>query len=251
MNSALGIILRGGMDSDALRYIVAAGLTDPLQRNTANWLTKQLKSAGLWTLMAGRGFWPLMGGTAASHSQNLISSSFAVTWSGGVTHNANGITGNGVDGFGSMANVGSGMAVNNFAAGMYTKTVASSGNAIDFGGTPDAANWLIMRSQNNAFAWLIGNTSAGSGPATDGLPGARIISSNGTIANYERGTAVGSARTAAGTVPPTITFLRAANAGDYSNATVSAGFVSTFLTPGQAVTMSQILLAMQQKLGRA
>lgn len=45
-------------------------------------------------------FYPFVGGSASAHSFNLANSLYTITWGGTVTHNANGITGDGATGYG-------------------------------------------------------------------------------------------------------------------------------------------------------
>lgn len=90
---------RSGYDSAAANFFVRASITNTTQKRAINNLVKGLKANNLWNKMFA--LYPYVGGTLASHSQNLINSSFSISWFGGVTHDANGITGNGVDGQGN------------------------------------------------------------------------------------------------------------------------------------------------------
>lgn len=92
------IVGPGLFDSDASDFFSRASITDPIQQNALNQLVGDLKTANLWNSISA--IYPYVGGTAASHAQNLKSSSFTITWVGGVTHDANGITGNGTTGYG-------------------------------------------------------------------------------------------------------------------------------------------------------
>lgn len=85
-----------GYDPDAAAYIDAAGLTDPEQKEDANTLIVSLKDFGLWSNI--HGFWPELGGTATSHAVNAKTATSG-TFHGAVTHDANGITGDGATGY--------------------------------------------------------------------------------------------------------------------------------------------------------
>lgn len=90
-------------DADALAFITAAGLIDAAQISAINTLVADLKAAGLWDKM--KAIYPFIGGTAESHKWNLkdprdLDVAFRIVWNGTVTHNSNGITGNGTDGYG-------------------------------------------------------------------------------------------------------------------------------------------------------
>lgn len=85
----------------------------------------------LYTSAVVNGWWdkcdiiyPFVGGTALAHSQNLKSSSFTITWVNTVTHNANGITGDGVTGCGDTGYIPgtSGMSLNSCSFTTYLRT---------------------------------------------------------------------------------------------------------------------------------
>jgi len=93
------------IDPDAQAFLTAAGITDPTQITAVNNLTLGLKANSLWTKMVA--VYPFVGGTATSHKWNLVDprdldAAYRITWNGGITHNASGVKGNGVDGFGGL-----------------------------------------------------------------------------------------------------------------------------------------------------
>ncbi len=67
------------------------------QRDALRQLAKDLAAIGLSKF---KSVYPFVGGTAAAHALNLLGSDFPVTWYGTVTHNANGIQGDGATGYG-------------------------------------------------------------------------------------------------------------------------------------------------------
>ena len=86
-------------DPDGAAFITAAGLTDPTQISAVCTLVTSLKSASLWTGMDA--IYPFVGGNALAHSFNLRNpAKYQITWVGGVTHDSNGITGDGATGYG-------------------------------------------------------------------------------------------------------------------------------------------------------
>ena len=92
---------RGGIDPDAAAFIAAAGITDPTQKAAINTLVLYLKNNNVWDKL--QAFYPFVGGTATSHKFNLVNpldtnAAFRIAFSGGITHDSNGITGNGVNG---------------------------------------------------------------------------------------------------------------------------------------------------------
>lgn len=90
-------------DSDAQTFITQASITDNTQKAAVNRLVQDLKEANLWTKFFA--IYPFVGGTATAHGQDLkgtydIVNIASSTWTADVTHNSNGITGNGTSGFG-------------------------------------------------------------------------------------------------------------------------------------------------------
>lgn len=100
-----GVTFGAAFDPDAQTFITDAGITDSTQQLAINQLVLDLKGLGNyssdnWTYF--QAVYPFVGGSASSHSYNLINTSYAqITWSGGMTHNSNGITGNGTNAFGN------------------------------------------------------------------------------------------------------------------------------------------------------
>jgi hypothetical protein len=102
--SAKADISPGGssFDPSAQAFIDEALITDTTQQDAINNLVVGLKNDGLWDKM--KAIYPFVGGTATSHKYNLkdprdSSDAFTLTFSGGWTHNSNGVTGNGTNAF--------------------------------------------------------------------------------------------------------------------------------------------------------
>ena len=109
-NSRFGLRTRKGLissviestyfDADAIAFIDAAGITDTTQQSALNTLVISLKTNSIWTKL--KAAYPFIGGTSASHKFNLknpldTDAAFRLLFSGGWTHDANGITGNGLN----------------------------------------------------------------------------------------------------------------------------------------------------------
>ena len=89
-------------DPDAIAFLAAAGITDPTITSAIGTLVNSLKSNSLWTRI--KAFYPLVGGTATTHKYNLknpqdTDAAFRLSMFGGLTHDANGVTGNGSTGY--------------------------------------------------------------------------------------------------------------------------------------------------------
>jgi hypothetical protein len=92
----------GGTDADAQAFITAAAITDATQQSAINTLVVNLKTYGIWTKM--KALYPFVGGTATTHKWNLkdprdLDAAFRLVFYGGITHNANGISGNSTNGY--------------------------------------------------------------------------------------------------------------------------------------------------------
>jgi len=90
------------VDADAQAFITAAAITDTTQQAAIDNLVIGLKADGLWTPM--NALYPFVGGTASTHKWNLkdprdLDAAYRLQFGGGVTHNTNGVQGNGVNSF--------------------------------------------------------------------------------------------------------------------------------------------------------
>ena len=90
-----GILARaasgGGVDPDAQAFITAAGITNPTQQGAINTLVVALKGYNIWTKF--KAIYPIVGGTASSHSVNLKTpGTFNLTFTSGWTHSSTGMT---------------------------------------------------------------------------------------------------------------------------------------------------------------
>ena len=112
-----------------LSFVDRAGLTDETQIEAVNALTLAAILHGWWGKCDL--IYPFVGGTDTAHAQNLKSSSFTITWNGTVTHDANGITGDGATGYGDTGyNPSSSgkVALNSAHLGIYRRTTGSTVN---------------------------------------------------------------------------------------------------------------------------
>lgn len=90
------------IDPDAQAFLTATGITDPTITSAIDTLVLDLKAASLWTKM--KALYPFVGGTSTTHKYNLVDpadtdAAFRLTFNGTLTHNSNGVTGNGSTGY--------------------------------------------------------------------------------------------------------------------------------------------------------
>jgi len=118
------------VDADAQAFISAAGITDLTQATAIGTLVNDLKSYGLWTKM--KAFYPMVGGTATSHKWNLkdprdLDAAYRLTFFGGLTHDSNGVLGNGTNSYAYTNLSQNTMGLNNMSMGWYNmNNVANS-----------------------------------------------------------------------------------------------------------------------------
>ena len=90
-----GIVSSSGasVDTDALAFITATGITDTTQKSAITTLVTDLKGYNIWTKM--KALYPFVGGTASTHKFNLkdprdLDAAFRLTFNGGGTHSSTG-----------------------------------------------------------------------------------------------------------------------------------------------------------------
>lgn len=114
-------------DPDAAAFISAAGITDPTQQSAIYQLVDDMKGVGnyanaVWSSMYA--VYPFVGGSASSHAYNLINTAaYEISWSGGMGHASDGITGNGTNAFGNtLLNANTVLTKTNTFLGAYCGT---------------------------------------------------------------------------------------------------------------------------------
>ncbi len=144
-----------GVDSDATAFIAKVELSDALdttQENAIYDLVGDLKTLGLWAKL--HCIYPFIGGSANAHKWNLkdpqdTNEAFRLTWHGTVTHNANGVTGNGTDGHARPRfNQTDDGATDNESFGVYSRT-NSQGGLTEIGVIENYGSQLNLRSNVN------------------------------------------------------------------------------------------------------
>lgn len=122
------------IDTDAQAFLAAAVITDPTITSAIDTLVVDLKGYGIWTKM--KAIYPFVGGTATTHKYNLkdprdLDAAFRLVFNGGITHDANGITGNGTNGYADTKIVLNTLSRDSNSAGVYIRTNSNTGT--DFG----------------------------------------------------------------------------------------------------------------------
>ena len=245
------VINTGGFDSDAADFFTRASITDSTQKNAVNNMVLSLKSNSLWTLM--KCIYPFVGGTSSTHSHNLRSSSFQITWSGSPTHNSNGVTGNGSDGKGAISFQMSSdrSSADAFAWGVYSRTSGQEAIASISGTVTEYSIW--PRYTDNTTYWYDSRLAAlASGSNTDGqgfYVGSRTSSSDQRV--YKNGSQLGSTGTTnAIIVSSTVELLHDAFGGWSSRNLALAFIYDGGLDSSQVSTLNTIIETFEDALSR-
>lgn len=125
-----------GFDADAQaffdRVTTAGGSLSLTEKTAVNKLVSDLKSYSIWSKM--KAIYPMVGASSAACAQNLKSSSFTGTFSGGWTFASTGATPNGTTGYmdTGFAPTSNGLAWNQNHISMYSRT-NTSGTTYDIG----------------------------------------------------------------------------------------------------------------------
>ena len=183
MPSTLGITLAGTFssqfDPDAIAFLGAVGLTDTATLYAINNLVIGMKLNGLWTKM--QAIYPFVGSTSTTQKWNLkdprdLDAAFRLTFNGGVTHDSNGITPNGTNGYAdTFYTPSTNGSQNDQHVSIYSRTNSAT-NVKDFGTQSAANNTLLLgiRTASPDFFCSSGVNSssdlaAGLFPASTGL----------------------------------------------------------------------------------
>lgn len=136
------------VDDDAADFFVRAGITDATQKDAVETLVLQLKAGGVWSKCTA--IYPFVGGTAGTHAVNLRADTFPITWSGTVTHNANGITGNGTTGFGTCVGLTKTILGATHHMGVYARTFPIGASFQNYCGTESGGSYYLIQINNAA-----------------------------------------------------------------------------------------------------
>ncbi len=175
------------LDDDARLFIDAVGITDTTIINAINQLVVDLKGYSIWSKCYA--IYPLVNGSATSHKWNLkdardLDAAYRLTFSGGITHNANGADFNGTTGYAdTFLNISSSVSGwhNDHHYAIYLRTQQPSvgdGWHIGVGNTAtgDPIYGMAIRrfsSSSNDRIYDMGNVVSGSGRLSDTTTDAR------------------------------------------------------------------------------
>lgn len=231
-------------DPDAEKFFTASGLSDTAQKSAVTTLVKSMKSASLWTKM--QAVYPFVGGTSNTHSWNLKDTNvFRVAWTtSGVTHNANGITGNGSSGYGNTQyNPTTSGGLNSQHISIYCKTQTPTDAGHFLSGATGVAGDQLSIFRNGVNASSIVNAAAfndiaGSTDSRGFFCASRMASAGTDAMNNNLRGATQQYTSASVARPNTSLFLLARNWPDYGTDAYTTANLA-FATIGSGLTASE------------
>ncbi|HTQ49259.1 MAG TPA: hypothetical protein VMJ12_01015, partial [Candidatus Acidoferrales bacterium] len=245
------------IDPDAQTFINAAGLTNLTAQNAINSLVLAMKADGTWSKMDC--IYPLVGGTSNTCSWNLRNTSkFRIAWTGSMTFNANGITGDASTAFGDTqfnptTATSPNYALNSASYGFYNKTASPTDNsclmgiiAANFASVRVLSGNYVQRGPNDA------NGVQGQPPVVTGLIASTRTSSS-TVTIYTPSTSTGSGSSTSSAVPNGDFYLDAEDNGGLfkpSNANLAFAFIGSALSSTDYSNLAADVLAFQTALSR-
>jgi hypothetical protein len=248
-------------DVHADNYLQRAGIASDAQKTALTIMVKKLKGKNLWQTF--KAFYPFLGGTAASHSHNLISSSYQITWNGTLTHSSLGVKGNGSTGYGNPAfnPTTAGLGLNSTHASCYIN-VGDTTNGCQFGapsGLANAENFQFalfgVGGSNFKFFDCYGTNTGRISVAHAGNTG--MYTGSRTAANasnlYKNGVVIGTTSGASETLLNSDLFLFARNqagAGAFTDCRMAMMSFGLGLTSQQQADLYTIVQEYQTSLGR-
>ncbi len=248
--SFTSIVIQGDPDADA--FIIAAGITDPTITSAINTLVLNFKTYGLWSKMSA--IYPLVGGTATTHKWNLknpldTNAAYRLVFNGGVTHDSNGITGNGTNAYANTFLTDVSLDINNKHISMYQRNILlAPGASMGAGSTAVSRFYLNLSGLNYSTFGMFQSPVAVITPQRGMFTMSKIISGQfkyyqNTLTPYTRtGTNASSADSYA--------LLSQTSGGDPTTANLSFASIGQGLSDTESSNLYTSVQAFQTTLGR-
>ena len=194
------------LDANANAFLTAASITDNTIVNAVNQLFVSLKGYSIYNKMYALHLY--VGGTSSTHKWNAVNpldtnAAYRIVWNGGVTHNANGVTGNGTNGYGeTYLQPSTALTQNNTHIAFYSRTnsTQASSNA-EMGitdGTLNASLRICSRNGSNQSIYSINDNTVGIATSITDSTGFWIASRTASNARklYRNGSSINSSTNA-------------------------------------------------------
>ena len=133
-------------------FLTNTGIVDATITSAVRSLALRLDDYGIWSKV--RALYPFVGGTATAHKYNLkdprdLDAAYRIVFSGGWTHDANGVTGNGVNASADSKLANSVTGQNSLTMGVYNRTSGIGG--IEWSGSVTPRTWLAGNISGTAY----------------------------------------------------------------------------------------------------
>lgn len=201
-------------------------------------------------------YYPFLGNSATCDSFNLVDAdTFQITWSGTVTHDANGITGDGSSGQGDTTLNPSTIPafIDSLAFGFYNRTTGSNG-ASEFGVLSGSeAAFIVTNTSNFNLSINCGGASFAATPITPGTEIGLQSDSRTSSANhivYQRSTAIATATSIQDVIPNATFILLNVPTQGFSSRNLASAYVGTGLTAAQIAQFNTDEQVFQTSLSR-
>lgn len=255
-------VIFSGMDAAAAAYITAltaAGVTPNAATQTAiNNFYVSLKNAALYDKLYA--FYLVIGGTAATHAINgKAPGTNNITWNGTLTHNANGVTGDGSTGYGNLgfapnAVITSGVGGLGYYRRTSANTLTTDMGCIAFAGS---VAFNIYQFGTTKTVAIIGTTTVDKTleATSQGFVSASRATGGAAINLYLNGASIASGSPAVGAAPSQQLYVLARNNAGSAELFTSANYTFFYvdnggLTSGNMLDFYTALQALQTALSR-
>jgi hypothetical protein len=245
------------------RVTTAGGSLSATEKTAVNTLVLDLKSYSIWSKM--KAIYPMVGASAAACAQNLKSSSFTGTFSGGWTYASTGVNGNGTNAYMNTNFIPSSDYTSNTNFGLFLYTSSTSAGSTDrdmaiftSAGTPSLNLTSKDGTSSKTDLFDFANRISVTGYNVEGFYiGSRTASNSAKL--YRNGTSIGTTTAAAGTAPSIFLTLGGGNlsssnpitsVGAYSAKTFSFAGTCDGLTDTEASNFYIAVQAFQTTLSR-
>lgn len=246
-------------DADAQAFVTAANIQDQVQADAVNDLVIGLKADGLWTKMSA--IYPFVGGDATSHKFNLkdprdLDIAYRLLFSGGWTHNSNGVTGNKINTFANtFLNY---TTLNSGHQSLYSRSnIVETVPTYDMGAFNGGNTWQLLSLYSQANL-LIGGFNSDSQPRSTLPNSSGLFVNNRTASNaanlWRNGTKLIQSTQVTSAVPNRTNYIGALNnAGTFtlpSSKNFAFASIGSGLTDTEASNLYTRVQAFQTTLGR-
>lgn len=257
-NGLFGSSDPNGLDVSTLAFVQVAQILRGSEIAAIDYMVKKFKQTGLWEKC--KALYPMVGGTASSHKFNLkdpqdTNASYRLTFTGGMTHDYNGVTLNGTNGTMITNLLNTELPTENFHMAVYSKTDGQTG--FDISGSSIPRTQLILSYINGAGDTYhdLNNTGNATRFANSFTPTGLYISSRSFNRNrlFRRGVMIRNV-SATANAPSAIVFQIGRYTGGlspFSNRNYAFASFGLGLSSDEAMNMDRIVQDTQIILGRA